>query len=79
MNQAYANWLEARKEGLCNQYETELTEQTMEAFETSAEYMLEVEAKIEFLATALGSVGQSSTDYADNFFNAFEDALLAPV
>lgn len=51
----------------------------MEAFETSAEYMLEVEAKIEFLATALGSVGQSSTDYADNFFNAFEDALLAPV
>jgi hypothetical protein len=37
----------------------------MMAFENSSEYMLEVEMKIEFLATALGSVGQSSTDYAN--------------
>jgi hypothetical protein len=35
------------------------------AFEDAFEYALEVEPKIEFLATALGSVGQSSTDYAD--------------
>ena len=41
--------------------------------------MEEVEFKIDFLAEAQGTVGQSSADYQESFFAAFEDALLMPV
>jgi hypothetical protein len=69
MSQAYLDWLVGRKEGLCDDYRRELTEQTMTAFESSREYMLEVEAKIEFLEESTGLS-------RDGFLDRFEDALI---